>query len=118
LAIGSSAKNSNIEFQNKMQFGFGFIDEQKTSIRLVCSGIIKQSRLGNFGFSKSNAICRPGNYMQFNANFISKTRRQCIVCDSRSNFGFSKLNANFRPRNDMQFNSYFMGKTNTSILCV
>ncbi len=36
------------------------------------SGIIKQSCLGKFQFSKLNPIIRQGNYMQFNNHFIGK----------------------------------------------
>ena len=49
----------------------------------MCSGIIKQLCLSNFGFSKLNAILRPGNYMQFDSHFIDKSKRQSVVCDSQ-----------------------------------
>ena len=61
----------------------GFYRQTKTSVRLVCSGIIKQSCLGNFGFSELNAISRPGNSMQFDSHFIDKSKRQSVVCDSQ-----------------------------------
>ena len=50
--FGAQRKKYKLNVENKMQFGLGFIDEKNTSIRLVYSGIVKQSCLGNFRFSK------------------------------------------------------------------
>ena len=113
LPFGSQRKKRKFSVENKMQFDWGFIDEKNTSIRLVCSCVIKQSCLGNFRFRKLNTICRPGNYMLFNIHFIGKKTNQSVVCDSRSNFGFSKLNTIWRPGYLMQFGWGFIGKNKT-----
>ena len=70
--FGAQRKKRKLNVENKMQFGWGFINEKSTSIRLVCSGVINQSCLGNFRFSKLNAIYRTRNCMQCNNHFISK----------------------------------------------
>ena len=82
-ATSGSANKVQCDVQKFNAVWLGFLSQNKTSIRLVCSGIIKQLCLGNFGFSELNAILRPGNSMQLDSHFIDKSKRQSVVCDSQ-----------------------------------